>query len=238
MLGTMFPVPDLFGAGMTGRAASVKPQVLDMYRARLKVQRDGAEILSLSTHLPENFSFSLATSWDNPFNQPVSNFVGGAGGGAYGAALDLGTSGVAAATGFTALNKWLSASVWTGGSLFQIDLPFVIQAFEDPKKEVVEVVRDMLKLVAPSEYMGKFLKAPGPLIENPMTGSLRGDIITLEIGEFFIMEPCVIESVSETFDTQLDANGDPIGVVINVSVKSYFTTTQEDIDKFFAPSLG
>ena len=236
MLGTMFPVPTLVGAGMKGRAAEVRPNIPDMYRARLKVNRDGAEIISLSTQLPENFSFSLATSWDNPFNQPVSNFVGGAAG-KYGAAADVLTTGVKAATGFTTLNKWLSASVWTGGSLFSIDLPFVIQAFEDPKKEVVEVMRDILKLVAPSEYMGKFLKAPGPKID-PTSGGVHGDVITVEIGDFFRMDQCVIESVSETFDTQLDKNGDPIGVIINVSVKSYFTTTQEDIDRYFSPSLG
>lgn len=236
MLGTMFPPPSLMGAGLSGRAAEVRPNIPDMYRAKMKVTRDGAEIISLSTQLPENFSFSLATSWDNPFNQPVSNFLGGASGG-YGASTDLLTTGVKAGTGFTSLHKWLSASVWTGGSLFSVELPFVIQAFEDPKREVVEVMRDILKLVAPSEYMGKFLKAPGPKIDIS-SGSITGDVISVEIGNFFRMDQCVIESVSETFDTQLDANGDPIGVTINVSVKSYFTTTQEDIDRYFAPSLG
>lgn len=236
-LGSMFPVPGLFGGGMTGRANQVRPNIPDMYKASLKVVRDGSEVISIKTQLPENFSFSLSTSWDNPFNQPVSNFASGASGG-YGQAVDAATTGVTAATGFTTLNKWLSAGVWTGGSMFQIDLPFVIQAFENTKDEVVKPMRDLLKLVAPSEYEGKFLKAPGPLIGSPFSGGVRGDEITVTIGNFFVMTPCIIESVTETFDTQLDVNGDPIGVTINVSVKSFFTTTKEDIDKFFAPSLG
>lgn len=236
-LGTMFPVPGLFGAAMSGRAAMVRPNIPDMYKASLRVTRDGSEIISMKTQLPENFSFSLATSWDNPFNQPMSNLASGAAGG-YGKALDLGSTGVVAATGFTTLNKWLSAGVWTGGSMFQIDLPFVIQAFENPKEEVVRPMLELMKLVAPSEYAGKFLKAPGPLMGDPTNGGVRGDEITVNIGNFFTMSPCIIENVSETFDTQLDKNGDPIGVTINVTVKSYFTTTKEDLDRFFAPSLG
>ncbi|MNQ41579.1 hypothetical protein D3C85_552590 [compost metagenome] len=72
----------------------------------------------------------------------------------------------------------------------------------------------------------------------PNSGGLAGDLITVNIGKFFTMSPCIIDNVTETFDTQFDHKGDPIGVTINVSVISYFTTTQEDLMRFFAPSLG
>lgn len=223
--------------GGSARANDVKPNVPSMYQAHLRVMSDGAEKVSLKTPLPENFMLSLGTSWDNPFNEPVSNFASASAGGAQGQALQLAGTGVTAATGFTTLNKWLSAAVWTGGSMLKLDLPFVLQAYADPKKEVVEKMRELMKLVAPSEYAGQFLKAPGPYVKIPGQG-VSGDEITVSIGNFFTMGPCIIDNVTETFDTQLDKNGDPIGVTINVSVISYFTTTKEDLDKFFAPSLG
>lgn len=236
-IGSMYAPAALFVSNPAGRADAVKPNVPDIYRAELIVKRDGAEFLRIDTPLPENYMLSLATSWDNPFNQPLSNFATGAGG-APGKALDVASTGVTAATGFTTLNKWLSGGVWTGGSMMKLDIPFVIQAYENPKIEVVTLMRDLMKLVAPSEYMGQFLRAPGPYMKAPNAGGVAGDEITVNIGKFFTMSPCIIDSVTETFDTQLDHNGDPIGVTINVSVISFFTTTQEDLDRFFAPSLG
>lgn len=237
-LGSMHTPGLLFTQNPAGRVGAVKPNIPDIYKAELIVQRDGADYLRIDTPLPENYMLSLATSWDNPFNQPLSNFASGAAGGTQGKAIDVASTGVTAATGFTTLNKWLSGAVWTGGSMMKLDIPFVIQAYENPKEEVVRKMLDLMKLVAPSEYAGQFLRAPGPYMRAPNSGGLAGDMITVNIGKFFTMSPCIIDNVTETFDTQFDHNGDPIGVTINVSVISYFTTTQEDLTRFFAPSLG
>lgn len=236
-IGSMHSPTLLFAENPAGRVGAVKPNVPPIYRAELIVQRDGAEYLRIDTPLPENYMLSLATSWDNPFNQPLSNFATGAGG-LPGKAADIVSTGVTAATGFTTLNKWLSGGVWTGGSMMKLDIPFVIQAYENPREEVVKKMRDLMKLVAPSEYAGQFLRAPGPYMRAPNSGGVAGDMITVNIGQFFTMSPCIIDTVTETFDTQFDSEGSPIGVTINVSVISFFTTTQEDLDRFFAPSLG
>ena len=239
-LGSMFLPSGIGGQGALGgnSPSNVRPNVPDIYRAELIVQRDGGDVFSIDTPLPENFMISLAASWDNPFNQPVSNFVTSAAGGNAGKKLDVLTKGATSATGFTSLNKWLSGGVWTGGSMMKLDIPFVIQAYDDAREEVVRRMAELLKLVAPSEYMGQFLRAPGPRMGDPTNGGVSGDIITVNIGKFFTMSPCIVDNVSETFDTQVDHSGNPISVTINVSVISFFTTTQEDIDRFFAPSLG
>lgn len=237
-IGSMHSPGLLFSTNPAGRADAVKPNVPEIYQAELIVKRDGADHLKIRTPLPENYMLSLATSWNNPFNQPLSDFASKSAGGRVGQAVDIASTGVTAATGFTTLNKWLSGGVWTGGSMMKLDIPFVIQAYTDPKKEVVEVMRDLMKLVAPSEYMGQFLRAPGPYMRAPNAGGVAGDDITVNIGKFFTMNPCIIDNVTETFDTQFDHKGNPIGVTINVSVISFFTTTQEDLDRFFAPSLG
>lgn len=234
-LGSMYPGSGVLADNPAGRIGAVAPKIADIYKATLQVQRDGGNTFRMSTPMPENFMIGLSTSWDTPFNQPLSNLAAG---GRMGAAADVITKGVTATMGVTTLNKWLSAGVWSGGSMLKLDIPFVIQAYENPKEEVVKKMRDLLKFVAPSETANAFLRAPGPLVLSETIGTLGGDIITVSIGNFFTMTPCIIDSVTCTFDTQFDRNGDPIAATINVSVMSYFTTTQEDLMKFFAPSLG
>lgn len=219
----------------------VKPEIDDIYVATLTVVRDGKEELSLRTPLPENFEFSLASSFSHPFDQPLSDIAGPQGQVAQ-TVKNAGTY----ATGMTTQNKYLSGAMWSGGSRLSVRLPFVIHAHADAKQEVLTVMKQLLQFVAPSEGIGGMLSAPGPTATNPdavMGGAggvmeVGGDIITVNIGKFFTMSPCVITDVSETFDTQFNHDGIPIAAMINVSVESFFTTTKQDLDKFFAPGLG
>ena len=208
-------------------------QFPEMYTAQLyAVLRDGT-IIELNTPLPANYQFNLATHFDNPLNQPLANYAGMAGN-TVGMAASTAATAAQMVDGQSTINKWMSGAVWTGGSLFQIAVPFVIQAFSDTREEVVKVMRDMLKLVAPSEGTGGMLLAPGPNMASAVGSTTRGDDITIRIGKFFVMRPCVIESVTCDFDTQMDAEGEaPISATITVNAMSYFATTKEDLDKFF-----
>lgn len=204
----------------------------EIYTAHLHaILADGTEI-DLRAPLPENYQFSLSTSFDNPFNQPLSQYASSAVGGAAGVAIDAFSTGTLAAAGKSTMAKWMSGAVWTGGSMFEITVPFVIQAFEDTRQEVVKTMRDMLKLVAPGEA-GVMLQAPGPNMLSA-AGKLAGDNITISIGTFFVMNPCVIESVSCDFDTQMDVDGSaPLSATITVTAQSFFSTTKQDLDKYF-----
>lgn len=218
------------GSNPIGRVGKVKPQISDIYQATLIVKRDGRNIVNLSTPLPENYQFSLSSNFDTPFNQPLSDLMGGASGAKI---SKWATQGSTAVTGMTTMWKYFSGAVWTGGSALQLTIPFVLQAYEDPKTEVLMPMKKLMQAVAPSEY-GTMLRAPGPhVLNNGETGLLGGDDITVKIGRFFKLNPCIITNVDESFDTQFDHNGDPLGVVINVSILSYFTTTKEDLDKWF-----
>ena len=108
----------------------------DMYTAELDAILRSGERITIKAPLPENYQFQLSTSFDNPFNQPLSNFAAQFGNGV-GQATDALSTGVSMATGRSTINKWFSGAVWTGGSLFQITVPFVIHAYEDTKKEIV-----------------------------------------------------------------------------------------------------
>ena len=203
-----------------------------MYTAELIAILRGGEKIHIVTPLPENYQFQLSTSFDNPFNQPLASLTGSQ-------TADRISTGVTAVTGQSSISKWMSGAVWTGGSLFEVNVPFVIQAFSDTKEEIVKTMRDMLKLVAPSEQTGGLLRAPGPTMSSSFGTASAGDDITIRVGKFFTMRPCLIESVECDFDTQMDVdNQSPLSATITVSAKSFWTTTKEDLDKYFRIPKG
>jgi hypothetical protein len=203
-----------------------------MYTARLYAVLRNGEVIDLTTPLPENYQFNLATSFDNPFNQPLSNLASQLGSG-IGQAVEAISTGRQMVTGNTTINKWLSGAVWNQGSLFTIEVPFVLQAYKSTSKEVTQMMKNMLKLVAPSENSYGFLTAPGPTMANA-SSMFAGDKIVVEIGEFFRMYPCIIENVTCEFDTQMDDTEHcPLSAVISITVKSYYVTTKQDLDLWF-----
>lgn len=205
---------------------STKPNVSDIYRAFLNVRKGNSIVYTLDTPLPQNYTFSLGSQYTNPFSQPLSSFAGPIG--------DIFEQANAAVNGSTSLNRWLSGAQWSGGAEFTLEVPFVLQAYKDPKKEVLQDMRDLMMLVAPSESSNGFLSTPGPTIAKSGTDFADDALkISIQIGKFFLMEPCIITDVSEDFDTQMDVNGSPIGAVVRVQFRSFFTTTKRDLQKWF-----
>lgn len=206
----------------------VEPLNPGIYKAIMSI--NGSKFIE--TPLPQNFSFSLSSEYNNPFNQPLSEILGGNLGGTIEKGITLGT-------GATSQNKWLSAAIWSGGSEFAIEVPFVLQAYKqpEPSEKVLKNMKKLLQLAAPSEE-GGFLFSPGPIPDILGENTLEGDVVSVEIGTFFKMEPCVITSVTSDFDTQFDSDGNPIGAVVRVQFRSFWTCTKLDLDKYFITSTG
>ena len=201
-----------------------KPEVAGMYTARLY---NSTNTIDMTTQLPERFPIGLATSWDTPFNQPISDYVGGQG-------AQIVENVARIAKGQTSLNKWMSGAVWTSGSVLEVsEIPFVLTAYSDPKKEVLDPFTNLLKAVAPTEDKYGMLSAPGPHLLGQSARKTGGETIYFEIGSFFKMYPCIIESVQGDFDTQFDQNGYPISATVSVTVKSFWCITRQDIDAIF-----
>lgn len=217
-----------------GDRPDYKPQVPEMYKAVLEVERAGAPHLRITTNLPENYTLDLATSWNNPFDQPLSDLLGGA------QMVNGASEALKATSGQTTQHKWLSSAVWAQGSVLTVTIPFKFVAYTDAREDVLLKVRQLMELVCPRMGSGGLLVAPGPRM-NPDLGNWQrpnGDYIRLRIGTHFVMEPCVVESVAQSLDTQYDQNGIPISAAVDVTVKSYFTVTQEDIQKWYSGGLG
>lgn len=221
-------------ADRSNRPSKYTPTVTEMYKATLEVRNSskGGIHTLLETHLPDNYTLDLGTTWNNPFDQPLSQFVGG------NEALNQASTAVKGVTGQTSQMKWLSVAVWGQGSVLTVTIPFKFVAFEDSKKEVLLPIRRIMELVCPSEETGGRLIAPGPRISATNWRNPDGDVITLRIGTHFVMSPCIIENVAQSLDTQYDENGVPISAAVDVTFKSYFTVTREDVIKMYSQQLG
>jgi hypothetical protein len=208
------------------------PSVTEMYKATLEVRSGTTISTKLETHLPDSYSLDLGTTWNNPFDQPLSQLLGG-----NEAVNQIGTA-VKGGTGQTTQTKWMSVAVWGQGSMMTVTIPFKFVAFTDAKKEVLLPIRRLMELLCPSEGVGASLIAPGPRINGADWRNPMGDVITLRIGTHFVMSPCIIENVAQSLDTQYDQNGVPISAAVDVTFKSYFTVTREDVVKMYSQQLG
>lgn len=245
-------------------APGVMPYLEPAYLAELLVLRDGEEYVRINTPIPENFELDLSSNYDRPLAGPASQLVGQAmqakGMQQAGAVVanPLTEQIATMTTGLTSQNKYLSGAVWSSGSVLGISIPFILYAQSDTTKEVLDIELKLMQLAAPSEVAGMLI-APGPRIINAeaimdtalslATGGIfgggtrfsdisemGGDVITLYLGKFLEIGPCIIRSVSATHDAMFDADGRPITAVLNVAFETYFTTTKEDLEKIFAPS--
>ncbi|QZE56327.1 hypothetical protein pEaSNUABM3_00130 [Erwinia phage pEa_SNUABM_3] len=160
--------------------------------------------------------------------------------------------------GASSMHKLASARVWGGPSYLSIDLPIFVDAYSDTKSEVVDTTINLLSLCAPSEKGGLLLPpGPSPLksvsmetltlaasgqgadAANAAIGNVLEDseAFFVDIGNFFSMSPCVIDSVSANFDNVWeDGTGNPISVDFILQVSSYFAVTREDLKKWLKQS--
>lgn len=157
--------------------------------------------------------------------------------------------------GASSMHKLASARVWGGPSYFSVELPIFVDAYYDTKSEVVESMANLLSLCAPSE-VGGLLVPPGPspiktvgatalqqaasagidsATGNASLNALLEDdeAFTVDIGNFFTMSPCVVESVAANMDNVVeDGTGNPISADFHLQVSSYLAVTREDLRKW------
>jgi hypothetical protein len=230
--------------------------VPDIYLATLDVKRDGADYLHLTTPLPETFSLTISSTFDRPLDQPLSDIKKGP----LSKFSSMEKAAATMITGQTTKHKLLSGAVWVGGCYMQVQLDFVLHAYNSTRTDVMDKVIQLMALASPSENgPGGLLRPPGPTVANldalftgnPLNASIDsavniasnalqmgGDEIVLRLGKFFTMTPCIINSVTPTMDTILDSEGIPMSATVSVNFESYFTTTQEDLIKAFKSSIS
>lgn len=201
-------------------------------------------------NLPESFSLSSGSTWNNPYgdksaldlitgalrqNSSASdNAQTSAAKAAHNRSLDVAGKGIdafAQATGFTNQIKAQTVSVWTAGQPLSLELPLVLRAFDDAVTDVTDKIVRLMRMTAPKTELG-VLVAPGPSVIG------KGEIITVELGKFIRISPVIVEVVSTEIVSQFDISGNPIAATLNISIKTPYVLTKEDISSFFVSSSG
>lgn len=186
--------------------------------------------------MPENFNFSLGSSFASPFAQ---GFV---------------RNGIATATTLLGLTNLVTQSmtmqVWQGTTDVQFQMTFELFATTDADKEVVKPIYDLLSLTLPgrTSSFGGFLVPPGPSIDtknSDVNVSFKSGVqanvvfkneISLQIGNFVRFDSVVIESVNHVFDSHFDSRGLPLAANIDISFKTFVVPTVEDLSKILIGS--
>lgn len=217
-----------------------------MYKFRI---HNKANTIAFTGFIPPDFGFELSSNWTSPFGDTSLMGLGQDKlPGAAGAAMGTVQSGLTLG-GASSFAKIFSAKKWSGPSYLTLNLPVFLDAYTDTRTEVVENIVSLLSLCAPSEK-GGILVPPGPAPINEIAGSAINSVnqatgsdiqnpvddsesFTVDIGNFFSMSPCVVDSVSANFDNVWeDGTGNPISVDFILNVSSYFAVTREDLKKW------
>lgn len=220
----------------------------NMYRVRI-YNKSGT--IKFTGFIPPDFSFSLASSWSAPFGDTsMANAVqnaGDAAGSRFGAGVANAANKVDQALKFggaSSMNKLASAKLWGGPSYLSISLPIFVDAYYDTREEVVETTVSLLSLCAPTDIGAGILVPPGPSPFKQVADAAANmagqtsplddaEAFTVDIGNFFSMGPCVVDSVNANFDNVWeDGTGNPISVDFVLEVSSYLAVTREDLRKW------
>lgn len=206
--------------------------VHDNYIVTLTSTGEGGETFAISTSVDETLAINLSSQWAAPFENVVGETIDKVANRA-GSKAQLGVAGARLAGnvfGATDKTRDSTMQVWQSSDFVQFTIPFTLVATKDPVKEVRDKVVSLLKLVAPSQW-GPILRPPGPYLKDAATG---GRVITLKIGKFITLSPCIVRDVQVQFDNVIGAAGIPLKAKVNVDIQSWYTSfTTQDIDKLF-----
>lgn len=195
------------------------------------IAKDGAKV-EFKGALQENFSISMGSNWTSAMQALGGGGDSGGGDGKVGAAIDLAKK-AGAAAGVQAKTRIQSAQIWESSDPISFSIPFTFIALKDAKEEVKDRVRTLLKAAAPSEIMnGAVLRQPGPSVAGATTDT--GRKISLRIGNWLLLDNCIIKRVEADVDVKPDKNGNYMSAKVNVQIESFFTCfTTQDIDAMF-----
>lgn len=102
-------------------------------------------------HLPENFQFNFASSFDQPFSQGLVNAPG--------------VQNLVKFFGASLTSQSMSVQVWQGTQCPEFNLTFELIAENDPIEDILLPIRRLSKLCLPGVNSGGLLTPPGPRLD-------------------------------------------------------------------------
>jgi hypothetical protein len=146
-------------------------------------------------------------NWNSPFEGEAVGSKFAKTGGVIQSGLIEDTVGIGAGSGQTSISLIQSRQVWEGAQPHSFTLPIWFYALQDAYSEVSLALR----------YLEEFRS---PELNNATPFGRIPQPVTIKIGKRAIYPNCVIESLSEPLDTQVDKNGYPVTCMVNLQVQT------------------
>lgn len=210
------------------------------YRVILKtseIDPSSGNFMQIEGFLPESLSINLTSSWDSLLKNMLSGDIFGSG--------TIGTGAKALANisdllGLrTAYSQISTFPTWTGTEPIEFSIPFKFDAISDTNTEVYQPWVSLMKVLCPSsEDGGTFLTAPGPQFrlnkEAKKIEFSKDRLLSLKIGNLIYIRGVIVTAVNNTLYSKFDINGKPISAQSDVTLRTIFSPTVDDITNWFS----
>jgi hypothetical protein len=135
-----------------------------------------------------------------------------------------------------------SVQVWTGITPLSFTLPLSFRAYKDPKTEVIDPLRTLLKMSSPAKVAGgAFMRAPGPNLWNileGLKGSAQGaafllnlpNAITMYFGRNIVVPGLVVDNIAvKMYNRAERKSGLPIACEVTVGLRTIVAYSGDDV---------
>jgi len=141
--------------------------------------------------------------------------------------------------GRSGVTKTNATSVWAGQAPCKLDISLLLKAFEDPQREVEEPLKLLQGWMMPRHLA----------VDGVIAGALRDGASVLSLMPSFtpevvlftyknrIIGPCVIERVSDPWDSPIDFFGRRISCVVQATITTLTALDQKDWSKTYVENL-
>lgn len=197
---------------------------------------------------PQDFEFAYSNEWADMSTIASGGLLSGFGG----RVARLGKF-----FGSYTQSRLTNIQVWTGTKPLEFSLPLIFKAHSDPVKEVVEPVRDLVKMATPGglfagtedssrqqksmlDHLGMggagstFLRSPGPNLVESVKALLAGHMmpnyaIYMRLGRRVTYPGLVITEIRGKWGNRFTREGWPISAELTVGFRTFTTWTRAEI---------
>ena len=206
-----------------------------------------------SFRLPEDFGFNINTEWGSLYDEfsgsfpAISKLIKSAK-----AVVDMGNLITRGSENKVLDSTLLSARTFKKSSPIRLNFNFDLLAYGDAKEEVLKQITYLVSMCLPDpsgsfnilgdsfENVLGYFKLPGPSITDiaNLNGlgkqkNWTGDIISIQIANYFMMQGVILTQVNPKFINKLDKNGKPMLGSVNLVFESSWTYTAPQLQKCF-----
>lgn len=167
-------------------------------------------------------SKEISVNWDSPFE-----------GEDVGSKFKTASGLTQALTGKTSVTSLNTRQVWNGNRPTTFNLVLLLYALSDPQTEVMAALQALEEMASPQ------LNAGSPLSLSRESGSMELEIgrvpelVSLSIGRKAIYPECVIESISQPLDAEIDSNGLLIRAEVQMQISTVQVPNKDEIARFY-----